>query len=160
MKPVSPYRSLAAERRVALVTHLLTTDRESREGFVRRIVARPGGFRLETVRKRPNTQLANDIVRFAMENALDELRLLQLLYVDLEPGLQITFLDAAGVAHTNGQIAEELQPPFADADRVRTAALGLLASHGEEGRRYLRTIALYNAEAWPGLGELLAREEG
>lgn len=156
MKPVSPYRSLPADRRLDLVTHLLATDREARESFVRRIAARPGGFRLETVRKRTHAQLANDIVRFGMENALDEARLLQLLYVELEPGLQMAFLDAAGVAHEQGVIPEELQPPFADVARVRSAALALLGVHGEDARRYLKTILLYNAVAWPGLAELLS----
>jgi hypothetical protein len=156
MKPVSPYRSLPADRRLDLVTHLLATDREARESLVRRIVARPGGFRLETVRKRTNAQLANDIVRFGMENALDEARLLQLLYVELEPGLQMAFLDAAGVAHEQGVIPEELQPPFADVARVRSAALALLGAHGEDGRQYLRTILIYNAVAWPGLADVLS----
>ncbi len=156
MKPVSPYRSLPADKRLALVTHLVTTDREAREAFVKAIAARPGGFRLDTVRKRPNAQLASDIVRAGIETGLDELRLLQLLYVDLEPQLQATFLDAAGVPHENGQIAESLEPPFADATRVRTAAESLVAAHGDDARRYLRTIALYNAAAWPGLGDLLA----
>ena len=150
MKLASPYRSLPADKRVKLVMHQLATDAEAREGFVKRIAARAGGFRVETVRKRPIAQLASEIVRFGMETPLDELRLLQLLYVELEPALQVAFLDAAGVTHERAQIPEELEPPFADASQVRSAALALVQGHGEDARRYLRTIALYNPEAWPG----------
>jgi hypothetical protein len=160
MKPLSPYRSLPADRRVALVLHDISTNRESRDGYVRRIVARGGGFRLETVRKRTSEQLAREIVRYGLETIQDEVGLLRLLYVELEPELQIAFLDATGVKHEGAQISDELETPFADAATVRAAALALIKDHGEEARRYLRTIALYNAEAWPGLNEVLHLADG
>ena len=156
MKPLSPYRSLPAERRVALVLHDMTTNPAQREAMVRRIAARPGGFRLETVRKRPTEQLAREVVRFALENAGEEVALLQTLYLELEPGLQTTFLERAGVKRDGALIAEELEPPFATAERVREAALTLVAEHGDAAKHYLRTIATYNTEAWPGLGEVLS----
>jgi hypothetical protein len=159
MKSVSPYRSLPAEKRVALVMHDISTNRDSREAYVQRIVKRGGGFRPETVRKRSNEQLAREIVRFALETVQDEVGLLQTLYVELEPELQVAFLESTGVRHEGAIIAEELEIPFADAETVRTAALALLASHGDDARRYLRTIALYNSEAWPGLDGVLAEAE-
>lgn len=157
MKATSPYRSLPADKRVALVLHDITTNRDSREAYVQRIVKRGGGFRLETIRKRPPEQLAREIVRFGLETAQDEVGLLQTLYVELEPELQIAFLEATGVKHEGANIAEDLETPFADAETVRTAALTLLSTYGDEGRRYLRTIALYNSAAWPGLDTVLAK---
>jgi hypothetical protein len=52
-------------------------------------------------------------------------------------------------------MGEEVEPPFASADAVRRSAEALLASGGEEARRYLRTISLYNGDGWPGLADLL-----
>ena len=63
MRPQSPYRALPAEKRVAVVTHDISSDPASRERYVRLIVARGGGFRLATVRKRGIEQLAKEIVR-------------------------------------------------------------------------------------------------
>jgi hypothetical protein len=106
MATPTPYRSLPAARRVELVTHMLTASREGRAMFIQRLVARGGGFRAVTLNQWPVDRLAKEIVRMNAQNAQDELDLLQLLYVDLEPGIQITFLDAAGVPHENGRIAE------------------------------------------------------
>ena len=156
MRPLSPYRALPAEKRIALVAHDISSSPASRERYVRLIVARGGGFRLETVRKRSIEQLAREVVRFGLETSADEVGLLQTLYVELEPALQIAFLDAAGVRREGAVIAEELETPFADAARVRQAALALVAEYGDDARAYLRTIAVYNGEAWPGLGGVVA----
>lgn len=156
MPPVSPYRSLPADRRLALVTHDVTANRQSREGYIQRIVSRGGGFRRETLRKWTPAQLAREVVRASLETPHDELGLLQTLYVELEPAIQIAFLEAAGVAHQGASIPEDLKPPYADAATVRRAATALVETHGDEGRRYLLTIALYNSEAWPGIRDLVA----
>jgi hypothetical protein len=76
--------------------------------------------------------------------------------VELEPAIQTAFLDSLGVTHENGSIPEGLEPPFAEPARIRAGADALLAQFGDDARRYLRTIAMYNAEAWPGLEEWLA----
>jgi hypothetical protein len=156
VKQLSPYRSLPAEKRQALVLHEMQRAPAQRELFVRRIASRPGGFRLETVRKRPTEQLAREIVKFALENAAEEVAMLQTLYLELEPELQIEFLDACGVKRDGVAIHDDVKPPFADAATVRTAAIALVERHGESARHYLRTIATYNADGWPGLGDVLA----
>lgn len=155
MATLSPYRTLPAETRLALVSHQITKDRPSRDGYILRIVSRGGGFRPEKLRKWPADQLAREVVRHNLETFQDELSLMVLLYVDLEPQIQMHFLDALGVQHVNGSIPEGLEPPFADAPRIAAAADGLLAEFGDDGRRYLRTIAIYNGEAWPGLPEIV-----
>ena len=151
----SPYRTLPTDRRIALVTHDIANNRDSRNGYIGRIVARGGGFRPEKLRKWPPEQLAREVVRHNLETPHDELGLMIALYVELEPAIQIAFLDAAGVAHDKGSIAPELAPPFADAVAVNTAAGGLVEQFGDDARRYLRTIALYNGDGWPGLDVLV-----
>lgn len=155
-KTTSPYRMLSAERRVALVTHAIRASRENRMSFIRRLVDRPGGFRPVTLQSWPPDRLAKEVVRLRAENATDELDLLQLLYVELEPGIQSTFLDAAGVKHEGGAIAEELEPPYATADGVRKGADAVRKAHGADGEHYLRTIARYSREWWPGVEAIVA----
>ncbi|CAA9343412.1 MAG: hypothetical protein AVDCRST_MAG40-2509 [uncultured Gemmatimonadaceae bacterium] len=155
MPTPSPYRSLPPDRRVALVLHAVTTSRESRALYIQRLMARGGGFRAVTLQSWPADRLAREVVRMKAETAQDELDLLQLLYVELEPAIQASFLDAAGVPHENGRIADDAEPPYADADAVRRAAAAAEAQHGDDGRRYLRTLARYNREAWPGIETLV-----
>lgn len=150
----SPYRSLPPERRLALVLHALTISREARTLYTQRLIARGGGFRAVTLNSWPAEKLAREIIRMKAEQPQDELDLLHLLYVELEPAIQITFLDAAGVAHEKGVMPEDLQPPFADETAVRHAASKVVEQHGEDGARYLHTLARYSAAGWPGITEM------
>ena len=151
MATPSPYRSLPAERRVALVTHTIKASREGRVQYAQRLMAKGGGFRAVTLMSWPPDRLAKEVVRLNAESPQDELELLQLLYVELEPEIQATFLDAAGVKHEGGRMAEDLEPPYADADAVRRGAAAVRAAHGDDGARYLRTLARYAREGWPGI---------
>ncbi|MGV3707568.1 MAG: hypothetical protein ACO1Q7_01920 [Gemmatimonas sp.] len=155
----TPYRALTPARRVALLTHLMTEHREMRAVYIQRLVSRGGGFRAVTMQPWPAEKIAKEVVRLNAENAQDEIELLQLLYVDLEPGIQIAFLDAAGVKHEDGKIDEELEAPFADAASVARAADAVREKHGDDGMHYLRTIARYNLPAWPGLDAYLANAD-
>ena len=156
MATPSPYRSLPPARRAALITQALAAHRELRPVFAQRLVARGGGFRAVTVQGWPAERLAREVVRLNAESAQDELDLLHFLFVELEPATQISFLDAAGVAHTNGVMAEGLEAPFADADAVRRAAAVVRERHGDDGERYLRTLARYSPDGWPGIAAVVA----
>lgn len=153
---LSPYRSLPPAQRVALVTHAISARREARTLYAQRLAARGGGFRVATVQGWPVDRLAREVVRLGAESPHDELDLLHLLYVELEPGIQITFLDAAGVSHANGVMPESLDPPYTDADGVRRGADAVRAAHGADGVRYLRTLARYAPEAWPEVADAAA----
>src|SRR3954465_7928602 len=148
MANLSPYRSLPAEKRVQLVAHVIKASKEGRAIMVSRMMSR-GGFRPVTLQSWPAEKLASEVVRRKAEAGNDELDLLHLLYVELEPAIQTTFLDAAGVRHDAGKIPEELESPYADAAGVKRGIAAVRAKHGEDGERYLRTLARYAAEAWP-----------
>src|SRR4051812_21398235 len=113
MANLSPYRTLPAEKRVQLVTHVIKSSKEGRAIMVTRMMSR-GGFRPATLQSWPAEKLAAEVVRMKAESSNDELDLLHLLYVELEPAIQSTFLDAAGVRHDNGKIPEDLASPYAD----------------------------------------------
>ena len=159
MAQPSPYRMLPQARRIGLVTHDISSSRESKNSYIQRIVSRGGGFRAEKLREWAPEQLAREVVRHGLETLTDELTLLQTLYVELEPGLQIAFLDAAGVPHEGANIPEELKMPLADLPTVRKAAAALQTQYGDDARHYLQTIALYNTDAWPGLTAWLVETE-
>ena len=156
MATPSPYRSLPAEKRVALVTYALKANRDTRAAYVDRIVSKGRGFRAVTLLSWPADRLAREVVRLGVETPTDELDLLQLLYVEVEPQIQATFLDAAGVTHDNGRMPEDLEPPYADADAVRRGAAAVRETHGDDGVRYLRTLDRYAREAWPGVEDVVA----
>jgi hypothetical protein len=150
MATLSPYRSLPAEKRVALVTHVIKASKEGRAIMIQRMMSR-GGFRPVTLQQWPAEKLATEIVRMKAEASNDELDLLHLLYVELEPEIQTTFLDAAGVKHENGKIPEDAQSPYADAAGVQRGVAAVRGKHGEDGERYLRALARYASDAWPGI---------
>ncbi len=158
MANVSPYRTLPVERRVALVTHALKLSKEARTVYLGRLAAR-SGFRPVTLQTWPADKVAREIVRMNAQTANDELDLLHLLYVELEPAIQITFLDAAGVAHVDGAMADDLKPPYTDEAAVQRAATMVQTQHGDDGMRYLHTLARYSREGWPGIEGAVAELE-
>jgi hypothetical protein len=99
--------------------------------------------------------LAAEIVRLNAQTATDELDLLHLLYVEIDPSIQITFLDAAGVPHENGVMPEDLEIPYAEESAVARAAVAVREKHGDDGERYLRTLARYSPAAWPGVDRIV-----
>jgi hypothetical protein len=154
-KPLSPYRSLPPARRLELVTHFIKSSPQARELYVQRMASRPGGFRVVTLRSWSADRLAAEVVRLNAQNATDELDLLHLLYVELDPSVQITFLDAAGVPHENGVMPDGLEAPYADESAVVRAAAAVRKAHSEDGERYLRTLARYSPAAWPGVDRIV-----
>lgn len=158
-KSPTPYRALTPERRLSLVTSALAKHKGARALYSQRLAAKGGGFRATTLMSWPVDKLAREFVRLNAQTASDEHELLQMLYVDLEPQIQITFLDAAGVKHDAGVIPEELDPPYADTDAVVRGVAAVLAQHGDDGRHYLRTLVVYNLPSWPGLDTELAKTE-
>lgn len=155
-KRQSLFRELSAERRVALLTKLISANRDTRAVFIQRMVARGGGFRAATLQSWAPAKLASEVVRLNAQTPDDELDLLHALYVSVEPQIQETFLKAAGVKAEGAVIDESLEAPFADAAGVQRGATAVLEQFGEEGKHYLRTIAHYNAAAWPGVETVVA----
>ena len=157
MATTSPYRTLPPERRIALLLSAMNRSREARALYTQRLLSRGGGFRAVTLNSWPAEKLAREIVRMKAEQPQVELDLLHLLYVELEPAIQIDFLDTARVAHERGVMPEKLEPPFADEAAVRLAAAKVMEQHGADGARYLQTLARYSAPGWPGIVEIAAK---
>ncbi|MFN5583651.1 hypothetical protein [Gemmatimonas sp.] len=157
-KFLSPFKSLPLERRQWLVLQALAKHKGAKALYANRIAAKGGGFRAATLVSWPAEKVGKEALRLGALTPQDELELLQLLYVDLEPQYQVTFLDAAGVTHENGVLPEDLDVPYAHADAVTRGAEAVLAAHGDHGRHYLRTLVVYNLAAWPGLESIVPAE--
>ena len=151
MAKLTPYRSLPAARRAELVAHAARASKDLHALYIQRLTAKGGGFRPQTLRTWPVDRLAKEVVRLGAETPQDEFDLLHLLYVELDPSIQTTFLEAAGVRHENGKLPEDLEPPYCDAGAVKKGVAAVREKHGEDGERYLRTLARYNREGWPGI---------
>lgn len=154
----SPFKSLSADRRSWLVQQALVKHKGAKALYAQRIAAKGGGFRVATLLSWPADRIGKEALRLGALTPQDELELLQLLYVDLEPQYQITFLDTIGVTHENGVIPDDLEPPYGERDAVVRGAEAVLAAHGDEGRHYLRTLVVYNLPAWPGLDSVVSAE--
>lgn len=156
----TPYKLLSAERRASLITAMLTRHPHTRALFISRLTSRKGGFRASTFQPWPADKLAREVVRLGAETVQDEVDLLQLLYVELEPAIQITFLDAAGVRHDGGTMPEDLSPPFADEAAVTRAVQAVIAQHGEAADHYLLTLVTYARAGWPGIADAVRVAKG
>jgi hypothetical protein len=154
----APFKSLTPERRLSLVQQALVRHKGAKALYAQRLAAKGGGFRAATLLTWSGEKLAKECLRLNALTPQDELELLQMLYVDLEPQYQITFLDACGVKHENGVMPEDLEAPYAPADKVKVAAEAVLAQHGDAGRHYLRVLTVYNLVGWPGLDEVVPAE--
>jgi hypothetical protein len=151
MSTLSPYRALTPEQRAELIVRVIKANKATRALFVMRLLEKLRGFRAITLQKWPADQLAKEVVRLKAETAQDEFDLLLALYVELEPEIQIAFLEAAGVKHENGAIDDELDPPYSTPEGVAAAVAAVRTAYGERGERYLQTLLYYNKELWPGV---------
>jgi hypothetical protein len=157
MATLTPWRALPAERRIAVIMAAAKQHKDVRAALAARIAQKGGGFRAVTLMTWSPEKLAKEVVRLNALQPQDELDMLLHLYVELEPAIQITFLDAAGVPHTDGHIAEEATPPFGDEATTTKAVETVRAQFGDACEHYLLTITTYNKESWPGIERLVTR---
>ena len=155
MANTTPYRTLSLEKRTALVKHMITSSKEGRTLFLARLASKTG-FRPVTLQSWSADKLASEVIRTRAETGDDELNLLHLLYVDLEPAIQSTFLDAAGVRHENGAMPDDLGAAVCKNEEGVKRRRGGGADATRRGwlERYLQTLARYSADGWPGIRNL------
>jgi hypothetical protein len=124
------------------------------------LLARRLNFRLKSVQALPLERKVKHLM--AMGNVSDGVagRLLVAYHLACQRPMMGAFLDALGIPHEDGLIAEgDTSKP--EADTLKTAAATLRASHpAEDVTLYFSTLVLQDAETWGGLlGELSADEK-
>src|SRR4030095_12956382 len=110
-------------------------------------------FRTQSVQELPREKKARQLVSLGAVSEMVAARLLVAYHLHHQRPMMAAFLDALGIAHEDGLIADEqLQPP--GADRLRDAAKALGASFpAEDVALYLSTLVWQDPETWAGLSE-------
>ena len=163
LTPARLWRSLDAEERMlaarALFTHAWGDPSARREGEM--AIARALRFREEAVRKLPVDKRAGYLAKAVQP--VDSLAgsLLLALHLEERRGLLSAFLDALGIPHEGGMIAEDhtLTPPGTDALARATEALDARFP-SREVDVYLASLLALDPGSWDGLADVLETRSG
>ena len=163
LTPARLWRSLDGDERMlaarAFFTHAWGDASARREGEL--AIARALRFRDEAVRKLPLDKRAGYLAK-AVQPA-DSLAgsLLLALHLEERRGLLSAFLDALGIPHEGGMIAEDhaMTPPGTDALARATEALDARFP-GREVDVYLASLLALDPGSWDGLADVLETRSG
>jgi hypothetical protein len=111
-------------------------------------------FRVASVIKMPRDKKARQLVALPAVSEVVAARLLVTYHLDQQRPMMATFLDALGIQHDNGLIADEtLTAPAAET--LQAAARTLAATYpAEDVSVYLSTLIWQDPETWSGLNDL------
>jgi len=113
-------------------------------------------FRAKSVIALPVEKKARHLIGLAAVSELVAARLLVAYHLTHQRPMMGTFLDALGIAHEGGLIAnEELEPPAPDA--LKTAAATLASTYpAADVSLYLSTLVWQDPDTWGPLAETAA----
>jgi hypothetical protein len=139
------------QRQTAARAFWLDHDSTMEQLEIYALLARRLNFRLKSVQALPLDRKVKHLM--AMGNVSDGVagRLLVAYHLACQRPMMGAFLDALGIPHENGLIAEgDTTKP--DADTLKKGVETLRASHpAEDVTLYLSTLVLQDAETWGGL---------
>src|SRR5262245_40125124 len=144
-----------AQRQTA--AHAFWTDPQSQMEHIEinALMARRLNFRMKSIQTMAIERKVKHLM--AMGNVSDGVagRLLVTYHLASQRGMMGAFLDALGIAHEHGLIAEDAAPQ-PDAEKLKTAAATLREKYSNEDvNLYFSTLVLQDAETWGGLLEEL-----
>ena len=154
-RPSQLWKQLSAERRLLAAAAFWKDDSASMEQTEAVLaIANRIKFRVTSVLKMPREKKARQLVALPAVSEIVAARLLVTYHLDQQRPMMAAFLDALGVQHDNGLIADEaLAAPTAE--RLQTAARAIAASHpADDVALYLATLIWQDPETWGGLTEL------
>jgi hypothetical protein len=111
-------------------------------------------FRMKSVQALPTEKKARQLVALGNVSEMVAARLLVAYHLTHQRPMMAGFLDALGIGHEDGLIAdEELKAPAAD--KLSEAARSLAASYPpEDVALYLSTLVWQDPETWGGLSDV------
>jgi hypothetical protein len=144
-----------AQRQAA--AHAFWTDPQSQMEHleINALMARRLNFRMKSVQTMAVDRKVKHLM--AMGNVSDGVagRLLVTYHLSSQRPMMGAFLDALGIAHENGLIAEDATPQ-PDAEKLKAAAATLREKYPlEDVNLYFSTLVLQDSETWGGLLEEL-----
>ena len=154
-RPSQLWKQLSAERRASAAEAFWKDDSASMEQTEAVLaIANRIKFRVTSVLKMPREKKARQLVALPAVSEIVAARLLVTYHLDQQRPMMAAFLDALGVQHENGLIADEaLAAPAAET--LQAAARAIAASHpADDVALYLATLIWQDPETWGGLTEL------
>ncbi|MEQ1572983.1 MAG: hypothetical protein ABL993_01925 [Vicinamibacterales bacterium] len=155
-RPSHLWKSLSAERKVRAAESFWRDENavaEQAEAIA--TIAQRIKFRTKSVVALPVEKKATQLASLAGVSELVAARLLVAYHLHHQRPMMGSFLDALGIAHENGMIADEdLQPPPPEA--LKAAAGTLAATYpAEDVSLYLSTLIWQDHETWGALADAL-----
>jgi hypothetical protein len=154
-RPSQLWKRLSSERKLLAADAFWQDENaaaEQAEAIV--MIAQRIKFRTRSVQTLPREKKSRHLVNLGAVSEMVAARLLVAYHLYHQRAMMATFLDALGITHENGLIAdEELQPP--SADRLREGARAISAAFpADDVALYLSTLMWQDPETWAGLAEL------
>jgi hypothetical protein len=154
-RPSQLWKRLSPERKLLAADAFWQDENagaEQAEAVV--MIAQRIKFRIRSVQALPRDKKSRHLVNLGGVSEMVAARLLVAYHLYHQRAMMAAFLDALGIAHEDGLIAdEEIQAP--SADRLREAARTLTATYpADDVTLYLSTLMWQDPETWAGLTEL------
>jgi hypothetical protein len=154
-RPSVLWKQLSPERKLRAAEDFWTDDNarvEQAEAIA--AIAQRIKFRTKSVQALPRPKKAKYLLMLPGVSELVAARLLVNYHLGQQRPMMGSFLDALGVSHEEGLIAdEEMQPP--DAERLQGAAKAIAASYPpDDVALYLTTLMWQDPETWGGLADV------
>ena len=154
-RPSQLWKQLSADRRQMAADAFWREDSafaEQAEAVA--LIAQRIKFRLKSVQSMPIEKLVRQLVSLPAVSEVVAARLLVSYHLAHQRPMMARFLDALGITHEDGLIADEgLAPP--PAERLAEAAKTLAASFpADDVSLYFMTLLWQDSETWGGLADL------
>lgn len=154
-RPSQLWKRLSSERKLLAADAFWQDENaaaEQAEAIV--MIAQRIKFRTRSVQILPRDKKSRHLVSLGAVSEMVAARLLVAYHLYHQRAMMGSFLDALGITHENGLIAdEEMQPP--SAERLRDAVRAIGAAYpADDVTLYLSTLMWQDPETWAGLSEL------
>ena len=153
LRPSRLWKQLSAERKLQAADAFWRDDNAANEqAEAIGLIAQRIKFRLKSVINMPVEKKAHYVVGMSAVSEILAARLLVAYHLAHQRPMMGAFLDALGIKHEGGMIAdEEMSPPAPD--RLKAAAASLAASYpADDVALYLSTLMWQDPETWGALG--------
>ena len=153
-RPSHLWKQLSAERKAQAAEAFWRDENAAAEqAEAIAAIAQRLKFRPKSAMSLPIDRKAKYLATMPQVSELVAARLLVAFHLEHQRPMMSAFLDALGIAHEDGLIADEnVSPP--DPERLRAAAAGLSRSYPpDEVALYLSTLLWQDAETWGALAD-------
>jgi hypothetical protein len=154
-RPSQLWKQLSADRKLKAAEAFWADDNaaiEQAEAVT--AIAQRIKFRAKSVVAMPHEKKARQLVALGSVSELVAARLLVAYHLAEQRAMMGGFLDALGIAHENGLIADdEVQPPPAEHRREAAGAIGRTYP-AEDVALYLSTLIWQDPDTWGGLADV------